>query len=91
MNTELADKIANALNIVENRDGFESVGEIQTAIDLISNTPAARVVSGGVVVMDWVSANSETVRYAESIVRARIDALNASLDEKIEASGCQPN
>jgi hypothetical protein len=69
MNIELANKIADVVQIIEKRDGFEAAGEIQTGIDLASNTPTARVISDGIVVMNWVSADGKTVRAAEAIVQ----------------------
>lgn len=82
MNIEIANKLADGVKIVELRDGFESVGQIVSGIDLSSNALGARVFVDDVVVLDWIVADADTVRAADKIVQERVDTLNDALAKK---------
>lgn len=78
---EIANKLADAVPLIEKKNGFVAGGEILTGVDLASGTQGARVVlSDQTVALDWIAVNARTVRMADAIIQARIDAENLEVD-----------
>lgn len=68
----VAKALADIINFVGAKHWFETAGALVERTDSRTRSNLASVFVGGLAITPWVTANSETVRLANAIIRARL-------------------
>lgn len=87
MHIETANRLVDAVKIIEISRVFEAVGSIVTGIDTETGGEAARVMLDGEPLTGWISADRETVQHARDVIWQKVFDMSAAADARDAAAG----